>query len=741
MEIIRKLFTSFKGSAKSVLLNYKEYIGIYIAIIIVQLLLGVWTMSAYTNYSSNNALFEENYKYDIIISDAKISLDDMRGVFRADKNMVTDFGMVGDSLGVSIKSGTLDRFKSTYLVKNNAKYTVTPYYAYHTDMQSTIILASVVIGAITVCVSALILSVIHSIRTNHYKFQYGIYMAFGADRKMLCKLVAQELFTINTLLLIPSAIVAYLLMFMIYVPHGVTVLFTPLQMLVYVILSYTVVSIASGSSIGGLFFKPPVSLISAADNSHFVTSPRRSINNFGKNIPFQYETYSIWRFRKYIIRLVSGAVAFSVIFVTAIYCANMIKAENNAPIGEYTFSFKSSTFVEAQREKANAEGREIIESLYTLPEVESVDFEQSKGFTYLSDHIILNGSNVPTGNTITIASSEKRDSGFTRAANNCRYVCINSFMLKNYERNYSVEYLDGVNADNLTLNPNLIVVSEGAYGVKNFSFTPGDKIILAEMTESGTIPLASDPMEVLNQQILNHKFKYTEYTIGAVIHNTDATSSIIIGVNEEKYQEVSRDKSAISEINIALKNGLELDEIATVHQKIDELMFSYDGWSVKCHDAAIDSYVDKKVDMPALLYLLSALVLVICPLIWVFSQTMFFRKREPEFRTLCYIGIEMKKILGIHLVSGALIFVLGFVVNFVFSRLACFGIYKLLTALLPRLGVLGVSVSFDSFVPIEIMLICAAVTALCGTVASIIPFLAYKAKLKKEAESVIRTDE
>ena len=148
-----------------------------------------------------------------------------------------------------------------------------------------------------------------------------------------------------------------------------------------------------------------------------------------------------------------------------------------------------------------------------------------------------------------------------------------------------------------------------------------------------------------------------------------------------------------------------------------------------------------KNDKGALLYLLSALVLVICPLIWIFSQTMFFRKREPEFRTLGYIGIEMKKILGIHLVSGALIFVLGFVVNFAFSRLACFGIYKLLTALLPRLGVLGVSVSFDSFVPIEIMLICAAVSALCGTVASIIPFLVYKGKLKKEAASVIRTDE
>ena len=736
MENIKKLLSSFKSSAKSVLLNYKEYIGIYIAIIIVQLLLGVWTLSAFTNYSSNNALFEENYKYDIIITDAKISLNDLKGVFRADNDIITDYGMVGDTLGVSIKNGMLDRFKSTYLVKNNAKYTVTPYYAYHTEMQSGIILSSIVIGLITLCVSSLILSVIHSIRTNHYKFQYGIYMAFGADKKMLTKLVAQELFTINTLLLLPSAIISYLLLYFIYAPKGVDIVCTLPQMMLYIVLSYLVVTVASGSSVGGLFFKPPVALIAASDNSHFVTSPRRSFNIFGKNIPLRYEAYSIWRFRKYILRLVSGAVAFSVIFTTAVYCANMIKTENEAPIDEYTITFKTSTFVEAQREKANAEGRDIINGLYALPEVEKIDFEQSKSFKYLYDHIILNADQVNAGNTITVNSLEKKGSEFTRAASNCRYVCINSFALLNYERIYDVEYMSGVNAESLAERDDLIIISEGAYGVKSFNFEPGDKIILAEMVESGSIPLVSDPMELLNQQILNYKFEYKEFTIGAVIHDTNASDSIIIGVSENVYYGITHEKSAITEINIALKNQLELGDISSIHEKVDEMMFSYDAWSVECHDAAIDSYVDKKIDLPALLYLLSVLVLVICPLIWIFSQTMFFRKREPEFRTLGYIGIEIKKILGIHLVSGAIVFALGFVFNFAFSRLSCFGIYKLLTALLPRLGVLGMRVSFDSFVPVEVMLICAAVSALCGTVSSIIPFIVYRNKLKREAEVI-----
>lgn len=740
MDKIKKLLFSFRGAAKSVLINYKEYVGIYIAIIVVQLLLGVWTMSAFTNYHSNNQLFEDNYKYDVLITDSSISLKDMMGVFRADKSMVTDYGMHGDALGVSIKSGTLENFKKIYLDKNNADYTVTPYYAYHTEMQSEILITSLIIGVFTFGVCVLILSVIHSVRTNHYRFQYGIYMAFGADRKMLCRLVAQELFTINTLLLVPSAVVSYLLLFLIYVFKGVTVLFTLPQIILYVVLTYLVVTLASGSSIGGLFFKYPVALISAADNSHFVSSPRRSFNIFGKNIPLKYELYSVWRFRKYILKLVSGAVAFSVIFVTIVYCANMVLAENNAPADEYTIKFNNSTYVEAQREKANTEAIDIINNISDLSQVEKIDFEQSKGFKYLYDHVLLKSNNVSFGTSITVSSQERISEGYTKAINNCRYVCVDSLALANYEKAYAVEYLDGCDAQSFEEREDLVVVSEGLFGVKCFDFSPGDKIIIADKREGGAIPVVSDPLEVLNQQILNFNFDYKEYTVGAVIHDTDASQSIIIGLNQDNFYDFTHEKRAISKLNVSFKNGLSLAEISEAHSSVDKYMSNYESWSVQNHDAAINSYVDEKIDLPALLYLLSALVLVICPLIWIFSQTMFFKKREPEFRTLGYIGVGMKEIFGIHIVSGILIFVLGFVLNFAFSRLVCYGIYRILTAYLPKIGILGVSVSFDSFVPLEVMLICAAVSALCGFVSSIIPFVIYRNKLKREADAVKKAD-
>ena len=124
---------------------------------------------------------------------------------------------------------------------------------------------------------------------------------------------------------------------------------------------------------------------------------------------------------------------------------------------------------------------------------------------------------------------------------------------------------------------------------------------------------------------------------------------------------------------------------------------------------------------------------MISPVVWIFSQVMFYKKREAEFRTLGSIGATLKEIGGIHAVSGALIFVISLVVNLALSRLTCYGIYRIFTSVLPRLGVAGMNVSFNTFVPFSTVLIYAAVSALCGCVSSLILFILYKKKLERES--------
>ena len=70
MEKVKKLFTKIKNSIKSVLFNYKEFAGLYASMMIVQILLGVWALSAFTNYYANDRLFDSNYKHDITVTGA-----------------------------------------------------------------------------------------------------------------------------------------------------------------------------------------------------------------------------------------------------------------------------------------------------------------------------------------------------------------------------------------------------------------------------------------------------------------------------------------------------------------------------------------------------------------------------------------------------------------------------------------------------------------------------------------------
>lgn len=745
MELLEKLKKFIKTSFKSVVLNFKEFLGIYIAVIIVQLLLGIWTLSAFTNYYANDTLFDDNYAYDITISGPNYEITKLKNRFRNDINtensIITDFGNLGSAVGVSITDDSFDEFYNEYLKSMESKidYTITPKYVYHSEIRDEIVVSTIIIGIAVFLVGILILSVMYSVRTNHYKFQYGIYMTFGADKKMLGKIAMTELLAINTLTLIPSAVLSYLLTLTVYTSGGVEIIVTLPQILLYIALSFIAVLITACASLGGLFFKPPIALITTADNSNFVSSPRRSFNIFARKIPIHYEAITAWRFRKYIAGLVLGAIIFSVVFVTGIYCANMLKTEIEAPNEEFVISYRHSTLVDDLRKKANYEAKEIIYELSSVKEVDKVMSEQSKSFGARLDHLLLKPGTETVGSNFTVPSLDEMD-GYNRATNNCRYVCVDELAFALYDSLYDVEFLDGYDADKVLDDDRMIVISEGLYGAKSFDFKPGDTVVVADMTFVPTdMPIESDPLKILRHRINNCKFKYTEYTVGAVIHDTEASESIIVGMNSDTYYSVIGEKRAVSEISVFVDSDLDLKQVSAVRKNVKEIMSFYTSWSTKTTDDAVFSIVDKRINLPDLLYLLSVLALLITPIIWIFSQIMFYKKREPEFRTLTYIGATLKEIAGIHAVSGIIVLIVSFVANFILSRLFCYGIYRIFTAVLPRLGILGMNVSFDSFVPVSTVLLYAGVSALCGLVSCMIPFIIYKRTLDREQRIIEET--
>ena len=747
LEILKKIKNKLKSSFKSVLLNFKEFVGIYVAIMIVQLLVGVWSLAAFTNYYANDSIFDNNYKYDVTIKGASSVISTLENRFRFDKTQsntsIDSFGYSSDrrSLGVVLKDGQFDKFYDEYLEKlvyeDKVEYTLTPKYVYHSEIQSKIIGSTVIIGVTVFLISLLILSVMYAIRTNHYKFQYGLYMTFGADKKMLGSIALNELMAINTLTLVPSAIISYLLTVPIYWNSITKTRITFLAVVLYIAITYLVAFVAACISVGGLFIKPPISLITTADNSNFVSSPRRSFNIFAKKMPFNYELYTTWRFRKYIAKLVLGAVAFSVIFVTGIYGSNMLKTENDAPKNEFTISYKFNTMDEDLRLEANEQAEDIIRDISKIENIEKLVFEQSKAMNYRSDHILLKPGTEITGSKNTVVSNDEY-AGYTRATNSCRYVCIDEITLFNYENLYSVEYLEGYDAQSVLEDDNMIVVSEELFGSKCFDFKPGDKIVIAKwLARQEQFGGETDRLKMLSQEIKNCTFTYQEYTIGAVINTDDSSDSIIVGMNSNGYYRTVGEKRNNTTIDVYVSSGLELGDVTRIREDVKLFMSKYSAWNVTVSNGAIYSIVDDNINLPGLLNVISILTLFIAPVVWIFSQVMFYKKREDEFDLLQAMGTTLKEIGGIHLVSGVLIFLISFIVNFALSRLLCFIIYRIFTAVLPNIGIMSMSVSFAEFVPVSTVLIYAAVSAVCGCISSLIPFLLYKRKLKLKEKALM----
>lgn len=742
MEFWSKFKRSANNAFKSVIFNGKEFVGIYVSVIIVQMLLGIWTITSFTNYTSSDELFDSRYSHDLTVDGSTASIVNLSNILRYDQMTdcasFTDFKLLtGDGvsrLKVTLKNNGFEDFFKEYLEKlydnGDISYELTPKYVYHSSIQTKILAYSIVIGVIVLLVGLLILNVMYSIRTNHYKYQYGVYMACGADKRMLGGIAMSELAAISSLTVLPSAILSYVAARIVYIGTGSEIKLSFPMILVYISLCAISVLLSTGFTVGSLFIKTPISLITTADNSNFVSSPRRSFDIFGKKMPLHYELASSWRFRKYLARLVLGAVGFSVIFIVGIYSANMIKAENEAPKEEFIIKYQYSTAVSDLADRANSEAETFIDELKGVDGVEKISCEQSAGFGIRMDHLLLKSGMELSGADFTVPSLNEYD-GYTRAMNNCKYVCLNPVAIELYADMYEIDYLEGYDAERILSSDDTVVLTESMFGAKCFDFKPGDKIVIAEMTAvKEQMRPDTDPKKQLRQQISSCSFDYTELTVGAVIRDSEATDRLTVALSPKLYESFTSDSQAISEVRLFVSSGLDLDGINKLRDDIDGVMDKYaDSWDVDSTDDSVYAVVDGRINLPSLIYLLSILVLVVSPVVWIFSQIMFYKKRETEFMILRAMGATIKEIGGLHLVSGVLIFLVSFISNFAMSRLLCFIIYKIFGRILPELGITGLNVPFDSFVPASTVLIYAALSALCGILSSMIPYLLYRRRL------------
>ena len=141
--------------------------------------------------------------------------------------------------------------------------------------------------------------ILFSVMTNHYKFTYGIYQSFGANFKKLFGSAVSDFIWLNLLAFLPALVFANLICFIIALIGKVGFVFCWYAPILGFFLTLLASSVAVLVNMRITASKTPNQLIIAADNANHITGPRDSFDIENLEFPRGTTVLSLIRFRKY----------------------------------------------------------------------------------------------------------------------------------------------------------------------------------------------------------------------------------------------------------------------------------------------------------------------------------------------------------------------------------------------------------------------------------------------------------
>ena len=237
--------------------------------------------------------------------------------------------------------------------------------------------------------------------------------------------------------------------------------------------------------------------------------------------------------------------------------------------------------------------------------------------------------------------------------------------------------------------------------------------------------------ELLRQQIMQFGFEYTEYTIGAVIHNSEAGGFLTFGVPNDVYAELAGTPAIRHNVSVYVQPDASMETMAAAYDEIRSLMSLHTGYKVTQTGEHLAKCLLQMQNLPMRLLILAILILVICPLVWFFSQVLFYGKRRPEMDMLRSFGATERELRGIHRVSGAFMAISSIFVSLILAYSASGLVFLFCNRLMSSLG-LGEGTRYEFYISVPALISCILISMACGYLSSTIPFLMYRARLRRE---------
>ncbi len=620
---------------------------------------------------------------------------------------------------------------------------------------------------------ALAVWVLHTIMTNHYKFTYGVYLSFGANFVRLFRTAIWEMIWAALFTWLPSVIVANLLCWGIFSQTGLDYQVNIPALIVTLFISLFTVGISVFASLKTVSRKPPVQLLRADDNSNLIHSPRRSQQLLGKTFPRDLGWIFMGRYWKYVTRLLAMTLSFAMIFVGGITLADCYDRmiHNPRPLYQVLFdipdawveydpsqdkdtpSTNESDTPETEDQEGTEEEKEEVPSIdyssmgYTdaiakmfadFPNLGVVYKESYYPARGVRSHVLANEKRVSLG-AGGISISNQRTPNKQRAMMNVNYQAMDEEVINAFEfLGYRIEG----DLSSVLTKENTIAVTDGFLGATQFKWKIGDTIQIGLPTdetlqkivaEERAMMFVTDQTHLLQFYYNAGEYEYQTFTIGAIVSDFPTDENWSIFMSPSAYEGITGFPPIYEMLEVYAKKGATEAEEKELYDYLRKAEFVHPNMSVLDLNTRDARQIEANKNYAGIFTLFAWVLLTISPMVWVFSQVLFYYKRRQEFDLYLSIGSTMDAIRKLMLqdairyaaISAGLFLLLAPPVSLLVHRIIGF-----ITAFL------GGDMLASFKLPWLAYLAGALICAICGFVSTMIPWYTYQKQdspLRKKA--------
>ena len=621
-------------------------------------------------------------------------------------------------------------------VSGDYRVSTSPLYGYASTYNAPLLWEWWGITLAWLLLSVLALSVLLRIRLEHFRFVYGIYTTCGADYPMLFGAMAGDMLVIALFCVPLSALLGVGGTALLCLPRGLELHLSARTVLTLPLLWILTVLAAVCRPMRRLSHRTPIWMLTGQDASGLVSSPRRSLRLFGASFPGRYELFTFWRMRKYYAGLILSAVLFSALFVSGLYIARIQESRANVPAYEYIISYPATAGVESETGEdggivlptvdadtaamLRSDGDLFIPSVANLPSVAYVWWQAERRAGTCMSHLLIRPEQTGrVAGSYVVPSDERASDGYTFAMQNYTYVAVDSLWLDAITEN-GLGTVEGDPSAVLT-DPYSIIVTEDIYNQSAYRFSPGDRVVVATLLKMNKPMIAvADERAALRQQIAGCSFSYAEYTVCAVVRGMTSRDSILLGVGYDAYTTLTGQPAVRDKLYVYMDGEASFEEVREAETAVRREVSYFSGWTVSRTGNCFRARVQNGRGTPDVIRLLSALILLISPAVWLFSQIMFYRKRRGELALLRALGARNRRIACLFPLAGGVLSVLASLVTVALVSLCNRIVYLCIAVLLPKLHLTD-AFPYAYSLSIPALLLCVGISLVCGFLSCVIP--------------------